>query len=223
MTYYLDDDTHVLIAGATGSGKQYGGKSVLANWWFQQSVEKGHHDVGLFFNPKGLSFVSGGDVRRVRTIQGLAKSYKAGYRLFDYYPSDGGSQASNEPVISFLRHLPGRKIVVHDEAQAFKDAESLNWCLSQGGNMSDASEPTDNIRSLVVTQRPWNLSEELRANMPLKIWVGPVTNECESWFQSEKMTKAVERVRKATDAYHWSVTDAGEYVTTHAPVPEGYA
>jgi len=86
VSYYLTDGAHCLISGATGAGDDYGGKSVLANWWFQQSVERGWHDVGVFFDPKGLGYVSrSDDVRRVRTLKGLAQSYRAGYRLFDYY------------------------------------------------------------------------------------------------------------------------------------------
>jgi len=223
MSYYLTDGSHVLVSGATGAGDDYGGKSVLGNWWFRQSVGRGWHDLGVFFNPKGLGYVSGGDVRRVRTLRGLAQSYRAGYRLFDYYPKDGGTEQSHGRLIDMLRNLPGEKIVVHDEAQQYKEADSLNWCLAQGGNMANSSEKTDDIRSLVVTQRPWNLSEELRANMPLKIWVGPFGNEAEHFFSAERMDRAAEKVAENTAPYHWSVTDGGDYVETNAPVPEKYA
>lgn len=221
--YYLSDGAHVLISGATGAGDQYGGKSVLANWWFQESVSKGWHDLGVFFDPKGLGFVESDDVRRVRTLKGLAESYQAGYRLFDYYPRGSDLEEEHGRLIEMLRQLDGRKILVHDEAQSYGDAGSLKWCLSQGGNMSNSSEPTGNIRSLTVTQRPWNLSEVLRANMPLKIWVGPFGNEARKFFNSEQMKRAAEKVQANTGQYRWSVTDGGDYVTTHAPVPEEYA
>jgi len=224
QTYYLTDGSHVLISGATGAGDDYGGKSVLANWWFQNSVVKGWHDVGLFYNPKGLGYVNRKDrVRRVRSLKGLAESYRDGYRLFDFYPRDGGSPASHEPVIEFLRNLPGRKIVAHDEAQSYLDSAGLEWCLSQGGNMENSSEPTDDIRSLVITQRPWNMPEKERANMPLKIWVGPFGNEAEHFFDAERMDRAAKQVKEATGPYHWSVTDGGDYVETNSPVPEEYA
>jgi hypothetical protein len=224
MSYYLSDGSHVLISGATGAGDDYGGKSVLANWWFQKSVSKNHHDMGLFFDPKGLSYVERGDVRRVQSLKGLAQSYRAGNRLFAYHPRATGDdlEAEHDRVVATLRQLPGRKIMVHDEAQSFADG-SLRWCLSQGGNMSNSAEETDDIRSLVVTQRPWNLSETLRANMPLKIWVGPFGNEARKFFQSEQMSGAAAKVESNTGPYRWSVTDGGDYITTHAPVPEDFA
>lgn len=217
-SYYLTDGSHVLISGATGAGEEFGGKSVLANWWFSQSVRQGWHDLGLFYNPKGLNYVRG---RTVSSLQGLAQSYRAGYRLFDYRPRDVVEE--HEAVIDTLEQLPGSKIVGHDEAQSYQGSPKLSRSLAQLGNMGSASMPTDDIRSLVITQRPWNLTEELRANMPLKVWVGPFGNEAEHFFNAERMTAAGEKVRENTGAYRWSVTDAGEYVETNPPVPEEFA
>lgn len=219
--YYLTDGAHALIAGATGAGDQYGGKSVLGNWWFHQSVQRGWHDVGLFYNPKGLGYVSDAGATRVRTLEGLATAYRDGTRLFDFYPRNVVEDHGR--VMETLRHLSGSKIVVHDEAQQYRDSAMLNWCLSQGGNMEQSAESTGDIRSLVVTQRPWNLGEELRANLPLKVWVGPFGNEAEHFFDAEKMKGAKQQVRENTGAYRWSVTDAGEYVETNPPVPEEFA
>ncbi len=89
--------------------------------------------------------------------------------------------------------------------------------------MENSSEPTDDIRSLVITQRPWNMPEKERANMPLKIWVGPFGNEAEHFFDAERMDRAAKQVKEATGPYHWSVTDGGDYVETNSPVPEEYA
>lgn len=219
QTYYLTDGSHVLISGATGAGEQYGGKSVLANWWYEQSVAKGWHHLGVYVNPKGLGYVRG---TTVRSLQGLAQSYQAGKRLFDYRP-DGDLEAAHDRVTRMLRNLPGEKIVVHDEAQEYRGTDSLNWLLAQGGNMRNSAEETDDIRSLVVTQRPWNLSEELRANMPLKVWVGPFGNEATHFFEAERMGAAADKVEANTGPYHWSVTDGGDYVETLPPVPEEYA
>lgn len=216
--YYLTDGAHVLIAGATGSGEKYGGKSVLANWWYANAVKTGNRDIGVFFNPKRLSFVRGTEVS---TRKGLAEAYRAGKRLFDYRPGD--AEDSHRGLVATLRNLPGAKIVVSDEAQSYRDSDSLNWLLSQGGNMANSAEPTGDIRSLVVTQRPWNLPEELRANMPLKIWVGPYGNEASHFFQAEQMGAAGAMVEAATGPFRWSVTDGGDYVRTHKPVPEEYA
>lgn len=223
MSYYLTDGAHVLISGATGAGDEYGGKSVLANWWFQQSVVRGWHDLGVYFNPKGLAYVDRKDrVKRVRSLGELASAYRDGYRLIDYYPR--GDQADEHAnVVATLRNLPGSKILVHDEAQGYKVSDSLSWSLAQGGNMEQSAETTGDMRSLVVTQRPWNLPEEQRANMPLKVWVGPFGNEAEHFFSAERMQAAGQKVAEATGAYRWSVTDAGEYVETNEPVPEEYA
>lgn len=215
--YYLSDGSHVLIAGATGAGSEYGGKSVLSNWWVSNAVESSLADVGVYINPKGLGYVRGA---RVSSLKGMAESYRSGNRLFDVRMS---SVEQHERLTRFLRELPGEKIVAHDEAQSYRDSEGLNWLLSQGGNMANSSEPTGNIRSLVVTQRPWNLSEELRANMPLKVWVGPFGTEARRFFETERMHSAAELTEKATAAYHWTVTDGGDYVSTNAPVPEEYA
>jgi hypothetical protein len=207
--YYLTDSGHVLVSGSTGARDDYGGKTVLCNWWFSKLVEEGWRDMGVFINPKGHSFVRG---RTVSTLKGLAESYRAGNRLFDFRSDDPDS------AIQTLRQLPGEKVIVADEAQSYRKSEQLNWVLSQGGNLDSGS-----IRALVVTQRPWNLSEELRANMPVKIWVGPVTPEGEKFFQVEQMRGEIDEVRANAGAYKWAVTDAGQYQHTNPPVPEAYA
>jgi len=217
---YLTGGSHVLISGATGAGDAYGGKSVLANWWVERSVATGWSDLGLVYNPKGLGYVRG---RTVRSLEELAERYRAGDRLFDFRPPSTYGAEEHTPVVETLRQLPGSKIIAHDEAQAYKDSEGLSWSLAQGGNMDNSAEPTDSIRSLVVTQRPWNLSEELRANAPIKIWVGPATSEGARFFRSERMGSAWSEVEESTGPYRWSITDAGEFVTTAEPVPEEYA
>jgi hypothetical protein len=37
------------------------------------------------------------------------------------------------------------------------------------------------------------------------------------------MNEAKRQVQKQTAPYHWSVTDAGDFVETNPPVPEEYA
>lgn len=217
--YYLTDGAHVLIAGATGAGDEYGGKSVLANWWFHQSVDRGWHAMGVYFNPKRLGYVRG---RTVGSLIELAEAYRGGARLLDFQVT-GDLEHEHAQLVRLLRGLPGEKILVHDEAQSYRGSYSLNWCLSQGGNMAASGETTDDIRSLVVTQRPWNLIEELRANMPLKVWVGPFGNEARHFFDAERMTEAADRVREATGPFRWSVTDGGDFVETNPPVPAEYA
>lgn len=224
--YYLTDGSHVLIAGATGAGERFGGKSVLANCWFTNAVESYGWDLGVYYNPKGLNYARGETVDHIKSSdgrrKGLADHYVAGKRLFDYRPGSDHELAHGR-LVAFLKNLPGRKVIVHDEAQAYGGLESLEWCLSQGGNMANSNLRTGDIRSLLVTQRPWNLSERLRANCPLKIWVGPFGNEARRFFQAEQMEGAAEKVQEATGKYRWSVTDAGEYIRTHEPVPADFA
>lgn len=210
--YYLTDGGHVLISGSTGAKEGYGGKTATANWWFEQSVKKGRHDLGLFINPKGHGHIRG---TAVSSLKGLAESYRAGERLFNVTTADP------DPYVQMLTKLPGEKIVVFDEAQQYRDSEALNWVLSQGGNLDSGS-----ITALVLTQRPWNLTEELRANLPVKIWVGPVTPEGRKFFQTEQMVGVGEQIAdqmKAYGPYHWAVTDAGELQHVNPPVPAEYA
>ena len=216
----LTDGAHVLVTGATGAGDNYGGKSVLANWWVEQSVRTGWHDMGLFYNPKGLGYVRG---RTVRSLNELADAYAAGVRLFDFRPESTYGEEEHTPVVEMLRRLPGKKIVAHDECQAYLKSEGLAWAHAQGGNMSNSEDPTDDIRSLFVTQRAWNAPEKLRANCPLKVWVGPATSEAERFFSSEQMKAAWREAKEAAGPYKWTVTNAGEYVDTFPPVPEEYA
>lgn len=217
---YLTGGSHVLISGATGAGEQYGGKSVLANWWLERSVATGWHDMGVFYNPKGLGYVRGAIVR---DLEDLAREYRSGTRLFDFRPPSTYGADEHTPVVEMLRKLPGSKIVAHDECQAYEGSDGLAWAMAQGGNMDNSADPTDSIRSLLVTQRPWNLPEELRANAPIKVWVGPATTEGARFFRSEQMQHAWDDVEANAGAYRWAVTDAGEYVTTVDPVPEDYA
>lgn len=58
--------------------------------------------------------------------------------------------------------------------------------------------------------------------MPLKIWVGAIGNEAQHFFDAERKGDTAEKVRQATGPYKWSVTDAGDYVTTEQPVPSEY-
>jgi hypothetical protein len=211
--YYLTDGGHVLISGATGAKAEYGGKTTTANWWFEQSVEKGWHDQGVFINPKGHSNVRG---QSVSTLKGLAESYRAGHRLFSW---EGAADADAvDHVVGFFRHLSGETIVVFDEAQSYRDSDGLNWVLSQGGNLDSGS-----FTALVLTQRPWNLSEELRGNLPVKIWVGPITSEGRKFFEVEHMKRVASQLAGEMEPYSWAVTDGGDFQHVNPPVPEAYA
>lgn len=218
--YYLTDGSHVFIAGATGSKEGFGGKTSTANWWFEQSVQNGTHHGGLFFNVKGHSRIRGAEVQ---SLSGLAQSYRSGKRLFNYNPpAEPGDKANLadewDRVIETLRQLPGEWIVVADEAQDYKDSAYLDWVLSQGGNLDEGA-----FTALVISQRLWNLPEHMRGNMPVKIWVGPLTSEGEKFFRHEGMKSEIPKIEENTGPYRWNVTDAGEYQHTNPPVPEEYA
>ena len=211
--YYLTDGGHVLISGATGAKEDYGGKTTTANWWFEQSVERGWHDQGVFLNPKKHSNIRG---RTVSTLKGLAESYREGYRLFDW--QGAVDEESVDAIVQFFAELSGETVIVFDEAQSYRDADGLDWVLSQGGNLDSGS-----FTALVLTQRPWNLSEELRANLPVKIWVGPVTSEGRKFFEVEHMKRVGQQLKDEMEPYHWAVTDGGEYQHVNPPVPGEYA
>lgn len=207
--YYLTDNGHVLISGATGARDDYGGKTVLANWWFSSEVEKGHRHMGVFINPKGHGFING---RSVRSLKGIAESYRAGHRLFNVHTD------TPEPYIEWMKQMPGEKVAVFDEAQQYADNDVFQWVLNQGGNLDEGS-----IRALVVTQRPWNMPEPVRLNMPVKIWVGPMTPEGRKFFQAEQMPELADDLDGEIQPYHWAVTDAGELQHVNPPVPAKYA
>lgn len=212
--YYLTDGGHVLISGATGAKEGYGGKTVTANWWYSEAVRKGWHDMGIFINPKGHSFIEG---REISSLRGLAQSYNSGNRLFNVQVPHDSTEAVTD-IVEWAMQLNGSKIIVFDEAQSYRDADRLDWVLSQGGNLDSGG-----FQSLVLTQRPWNLREELRMNLPVKIWVGPITSEGRKFFQTEQMRDVADRLDGDMKPYHWAVTDAGEYQHTNPPVPEEYA
>lgn len=218
MSYYLQNGAHVLITGATGAGDKYGGKTVLANWWFTESMKSGTYDMGLFFNPKGHNFVRG---ETVRSLTELVRSYAAGTRMFDFIPRD--SVKDHNDVIRTLREVPGDKLIVHDECHEVSDSDMLDWCYRQGGNIGNGSRfASGDIRSIGVTQHPWDIPESVTNNAPLVVWVGPRTQQAKRYFQSMQITGAYEAIGEVPP-YHWSVIDAGEFVETNAAVPDRFS
>jgi hypothetical protein len=217
--YYLTNGAHCLLTGATGAGEEYGGKTVLGNWWVTMAMKNGLHDMGLIFNPKGHQFVRG---ETVRSLNQLVTAYREGSRLFNYVPT-ADSAAEHDKVLLALRQTPGSKIVMHDEAHEVADSDMLDWCFRQGGNVGNGTRfRTGDIRSIGVTQHPWDLPESVTNNCPLLCWVGPKTAQSKKYFQAMQIQGAYDEIPN-TDPYHWSVIDAGEYVDTNAPVPERFA
>jgi len=219
MSYYLQNGAHVLITGATGAGDQYGGKTVLANWWFTESCRSGQYDMGLFYNPKGHNFVRG---VRVRSLAELVQEYRDGTRMFDYVPSND-SVSEHTDIVATLRQVPGDKILIHDECHEVAKSDMLDWCYRQGGNVGNGSRfATGDIRSIGITQHPWDLPESVSNNSPLIVWVGPKTQQSKRYFQSMQIQGAYDQIGDVPP-YHWSVIDAGEFVETNAAVPEEFS
>lgn len=219
MSYYLNNSAHMVVTGATGAGDGFGGKTVLANWLVEQSYTNGLVDMAVFVNPKGHRFVRGTEVRSLRD---LVETYRSGDRLFNYVPKTD-TAAEHEQLIRTLRKVPGEKIVAHDEAHEVSESKMLDWAFRQGGNVGTGSRfKTGDIRSIAVTQHPWDLPESVAQNAPLLVWVGPKTPQTKRFFDSMQMGSAYEEIPDAPP-YHWSVVDGGEYVETNAAVPEEYA
>jgi len=213
MSYYLTDGGHVLIAGATGARDDYGGKSVLANWWYSELVEKGHRDVGLYLNPKGHSFVEGA---HGRSLSELAEAYRRGKRRLSL------DVQAPDAAIGFLEELIGREgssaVAVLDEAWAYAGSQKVNEAVRQLGNLDGGG-----IRSLVVSQRAWDLPDAVLNSCPVKVWVGPLTSEGKRYFETMGMSEVGDALDGRMGAYQWAVVDGGELQEINDPVPEAYA
>lgn len=217
MSYYLTDSSHVLITGATGAGDKYGGKTVLANWWIDNLSQS--NDMVLFYNPKGHRFVRG---KEVHSLEGLVSKYNAGNRQFNFVPTD--TVGDHIEIVEFLRHIPGRKCVVHDEIHAVGDSDLTDWCYRQGGNIGNGSRfESADIRSIGVTQHPWDVPQSVLNNSPLLIWVGPKTQESKRYFQSMQIESAWGNIPDDLPPYHWAVIDGGEVVDINSAVPKEYS
>lgn len=216
--YYLTDFSHMSIVGATGAGEQFGGKSVLGNWFYEQSVNNGFVDLGVYFNIKGHGFVKGS---KCYDIEDIASAYNRGERLINFIPTEP-IPPKHERVIDLMRKVSGSKILIHDEGHLFSESQPLNWCFRQGGNVGEKYR-TGNIRSIVITQHPYDMPQSLRNNTPLTVWIGPKTPEAKRYFQTLQIEGAYEDIPADLEPYHWCVIDGGELIDINKPVPESYA
>lgn len=216
--YYLTDFSHMAIVGATGAGDKFGGKTVLANWMYEQSVSSGFVDVAVFFNVKGHKFVKGATCY---DLEDLVRAYNKGERLINFVPIDP-ILSKHSRIIEVMRKVRGRKLLVHDEAHLFDDTPELNWCFRQGGNVGEKYR-TGNIRSIAVTQHPWDLGQAIRNNTPLTVWIGPKTAEAKRYFQAMQLEATYNDIPDDLEPYHWCVIDGGELIDINSPVPDEYA
>lgn len=213
MKNYFTDRTHILISGPTGSGDKWGGKSATANWWIDQLVPN-HYDYGLFFDPsRGGASTQGRTIRN--SLKTMATYMRKGENQFHIAPRWEDRDAAHEGLMAFIEeHLDGSVVMAHDEAYAYDGR--LEWATATAGNEVPA-------KSLVVTQRAWSVNENIRSNCPVKVWVGPMTDEGERFFQTAGKAWVADEVRERhTEPYMWSVVD-GEDIDTYNPVPKKYA
>lgn len=216
------DGSHVLISGVTGSGDEYGGKSSVAAWWLDTAVPV-HFDFGIAFSPKGSRF-AGPTVTNAREA---ADAIGSGSRIVEWSVSGSPTNFdalgdAHAEAMSFASGLAGDVLAVHDDAITYAGADSLKWCCALAGNPSGDG---NRIKSIVVSQDPWDLPRKaVRSNLPVLIWVGPVTDEIDKFFRQSGKGPAVDVVRERHDRpFMWSVVDGAGTVSTFNPVPDRYA
>lgn len=222
----LADSTPVYVGGVTGGAQtdDAGGKTTTAAWWTDKAVEAGHFRFALAFSPKGSNFP---DFEQVSNAREAAAAVKDGARRLEWTPP--GSPAdmpdlddAHAEAMSFADGLRGDVIAVHDDAQLYPGADSLAWAVSMAANPGGAD---DVVKSLVVAQDPWDLPRQsIRSNLTVMVWVGPVTDNAERYFQVMETPDVAEKVRERhARPYMWSVIDADGSVTSFEPVPDRYA
>lgn len=225
----LTDGTHCLVAGVTGSGERWGGKTSTAAWWMDSVVPDdlaapAHFRYGIAFSPKGNRFPN------AKTVSDMDSAFEAlGERrtkiewTVDGSPIDGiDLSSSHAECMEFARRLPGDVFLVHDDAVLYSSADSLQWATATAGN----PPPGDpRIKSVVVSQDPWDLPRRgVRSNLPVLIWVGPTTAEAEKFFRQSGKSEAFDVVEsRHKEPYRWSIIDGAGDVATFNPVPSDYA
>lgn len=215
MANILTDDGHVLITGTTGAGEGMGGKTTTANWWHEQAVETGQRAASLFYNAKGQAGIRG---YTCRSLGELAQAYQQGSRVLDFQPPSDYGAEEHEYVVQWFRRLPGEKQMVHDEVSFYSDSEGLNWCLAQGGNMG-----SDSIRSLVLTQYPWDLSQRHLNLLIWRVYVGEPTKSTQRFLEAMGLGQLAGEIRQKAAPYHWVAITGDEITNVYEPVPESYA
>lgn len=220
----IQQGPHALIAGVTGYGMSFsgdtGGKSTTANWWFSELVRMGWRDYGIYFNPSGDG--SGAPNIKadasVNSVMELAEAFGNGARLIHFKPQSTDGVSEHRALRGFVKRVYERtglsSVVVHDEARFYAKKGALDYFVSRGSDV--------NCRSLVLTQHPWDVPEDIVNNLHVLVWVGPLSEQSERWFKSMGMSDQLQTVKEHTAAYHWSMFLGGTYVATMEPVPEEY-
>jgi hypothetical protein len=220
MNDYINNFEHIGIYGITGSSSDtagYGGKSVLANWWFTETVQNGHFDYGLFFNASHLDYVRG---EKAYSYVDCANIMEKGGNLINFLPESATGETEHHDLMEFLRDLNGTKIVVTDEATDLdKEGGSLHKAVKRYGNQG-------NMKNLVIAQSPSDLENHIRKQCTKEIWVGPFSEDEKFLFRqkSKKHMKVVRHLRENHDPFQWTVWDKmGNIVDYNNPVSDKYA
>jgi len=216
---YWFDGVHVLVAGTTGSGERWGGKTATAHYWATLAVEAGPYDNAIAYAPKGGGFAW----PNVTTALEAAQEVQDGGRYLMWTPQDRSDPAADHAdAVSFARGLSGRTVMVHDDAVTYSASDSLAMATALAGNPTGGG---GGVKSIVATQDPWDLPRRgVRSNLPVITWVGPVTDEAMSWFQQVKTGKIGERVKAAhADTPYTFTVINGDEIHTYDPVPSDFA
>lgn len=216
---WLLDGSHVLIAGVTGSGAEYGGKTATAHWWADRAIRSGEYRFALAFDPKGRQYHEGTHVAGPREA---ADAIRDGDRFLDWEPWRSTIVEDHAAALSFARGLSGDTIMIHDDAIMYAEADSLVEATALSGNPGPGKP---RIKSLVVSQDPWDLPRRgVRANLTVLVWVGPVTETAYGYLRQTRGEGVADRVRDRHEGqpHVWSAID-GDDVRTIAAVPERYA
>jgi len=198
LSDYFDDLGHVLVAGATGSKPEYGGKTTTCNAWASWAISSEQFDTVVFFNPKHDSGIRGFTVRSVRR---LADAMASGERLIDFRPGSTSGADEHERLREFVSELDNtRLLVIHDECSDYPD--SLAWFLKRGGNESDC-------KSIAVSQNPYEIDSTVRSNLHTFVWVGPPTGSLQTFAQRSDWPDEIYSVvaDRHTEPYVWTVFD----------------
>lgn len=217
MSDYLQDRSHILVSGVSGSRTDYGGKSALCNWWADTWGSE-WFDLVLYLNFKHDDAPARIADADVRDLGGVAKAMSDGHTYICLTPAKADWNAVHERVMRFIQELPEdmEKLVIHDEAPEY-DGDSLLSFVRVLGNGS-------NCKSLVIAQAPGDLSTSVR-NQLVPCWVGPVTEQNRHYFQANHYLNHFRAMREQHKPYHWSViTGPGDDDRDHyEPIPERYA
>lgn len=217
---YFTDYGHWQVAGASGSKASYGGKTVTCNYLYQSLVASGHFGAGLYYDPKHDDAVGG---VTCRSLADLRRAYDRGERLFHFLPDSPSGDEEIEAVYDgFLGKIPESCVAVWDEANGYGGTDGLQRAVRRGGNEYQ-------VKSICTSQRPTDMTTDVRGQLLTFGWVGPPTGDLQSFCEREPRKNRVDEgsyyevvKRRHDKPFMWTVFDS-DSATTYNPVPERFA